>query len=162
MTQKQIQRWLLRSAGVLTLGGLAILGWVLIVSIDVPVKKKEGIGTPVQGDGPGTDGQRGDGPSLEELQALASIDLRRPLKDPPPVKVTPPPMQAKFMGTIFEPVNPDQSQALFRMADGSQRFFKAGQAFQEPGGPVLVKEVGDQMVVIVYRDEQRELTVMNP
>lgn len=162
MTHKQIQHWLMRGACAFALVGLVVLAWVTFVSIDVQVKDTQGSNQLQAEDGSATGNSQGNTPSLQQLQVFASIDLRRPLKDPPPVKIAPPPMQARLLGTIYEPSNPDQSQALFRMADGVQRFYKAGQTFNEPGGAVVIKRVGDQIAWVEYRDEQRELTVSSP
>lgn len=162
MTHKQIQHWLMRGAFAFALLGFSMFAWVTFVPINVQVQDAKDTNHLQTGDGSATGNGQGNAPSLQQLQVFASIDLRRPLKDPPPVQVTPPPMQARLLGTVYEPSNPDQSQALFRMADGVQRFFKAGQTFTEPGGAVVVKRVGDQIAWIEYRDEQRELTVSSP
>lgn len=144
------------------LAGLALLGWALLVSISVPVSAMDDGGDQPAGNASASDRSPGSGLTKEQLQVFAAINLRRPLQDPPPVVVAPPPMQARLLGTIYEPANPDQSRALFQLGDGSQRFFKAGQQFNEPGGVVIVKHVGDQAASVEYRDEQRELKVGSP
>jgi len=144
------------------LAGLALLGWALLVSINVPLSDTDGGGDQSVGSASASDRSQGSGLTPEQLQVFVAIDLRRPLKDPPPVVVAPPPMQARLLGTIYEPANPSQSQALFQLGDGSQRFFRAGQQFNEPGGVVVIKHVGDQVASVEYRDEQRELKVGSP
>ena len=162
MTTKQTQRWLMGGALALTLAGLGILVCVLSVSIHVPVPHLPDSGGGLAANASLSDGLQGGCLTPQQLQAFAAINLRRPLKDPPPVVVAPIPMQARLLGTIFEPGNPGQSQALFRLADGSQRLFKAGQRFDEPGGVIVIKQVGDQTASVEYRDEQRDLKVEAP
>lgn len=146
----------------LTLAGVAVVGWALLTSIHVSIPDIADANRQSDAAVAVDDGSQGSGLTLEQIQAYATINLRRPLKDPPPVVVAPIPIQARLLGTIFEPSNPDQSQALFQLSDGSQRFFKAGQQFTEPGGVIVVKRVGDQSASVEYRDEQRDLTVGAP
>ncbi|MGB0769092.1 MAG: hypothetical protein ACPGYV_15470 [Phycisphaeraceae bacterium] len=159
MTHKQTQQWLTRGALAMMIAGACAVAWVALVSAEVSVSTEpagvEGVG----GDANDRDGAAGSGPTLQELRLFATKDLRRPLKDPPPVRVAPPPMQASLLGTIYEPARPEQSQALFRLFNGTQQFFKAGQEFSEPGGTVVVLEVGDQVARVEYREEERELRV---
>lgn len=162
MTQKQIRRWLICGGGAWSLAGLGVLGWALLVSIHIPVKQADGAAQAMRVDEVDHRDGQDDGLNLQSLQSLTRINLRRPLRDPPPVQVAPPPMQAKLMGTIYEPSSPAQSQALFRLGDGTQRFFQAGQRFQEAGGTVFIQHVGDQITTIEYRNERRDLTVTNP
>lgn len=162
MTTKQTKRWLMICTAALALAGPVVFACCLFIPVSLSApesKEQDGLST---SDDSSTDHMRGRGPTLQQLNVFKTADLRRPLKDPPPVQIKPPPMQAKLLGTIYEPDNPGQSQALFRLADGAERFFKAGQQFSEPGGVVDIKRVDDQSVLIEYQKEQRELKVGSP
>lgn len=161
MTSKQIKQALMISTALLLVGTLALVVWAVSVSVDVSEPKTDS--AELQQAKSSTDDHRRQGvPSLEALQVLGAIDLRRPLRDPPAVVITPAPLTAQLLGTMYEQANPDQSMAMFKMADQSVRWFKAGQTFQDPVGEVTVSVVSDQTVKVVYREQERELVVNRP
>lgn len=159
MTNKQLQRWQRIGGFAPLLAGLCAVAWVILVPIEVSIPQTTAGG----GEQPlGTSASNemyGQSLTADQLQDFSTIRLRRPLKDPPRVVVAPPPMRARLLGTIYQPGHPEESQALFQLIDGSQRFFKVGQQFDEPGGAVVIKHVGDHTASVEYRDEQRELKV---
>lgn len=152
----------------MNLGGVAamllallLLMWGLLLPVRVPVPEQARGSAGRDAATSGLDAaQRG--PELDALQAVAMIDLRRPLRDPPPPVVVATPMQARFVGTIYQPAEPGQSLAIFSFPDSTQRSFKAGQQFDDPAGTVSVKQVGDRTVTIELSGEERELTATTP
>ncbi len=162
MTTKQIKRWMNLGGGLLALGSLVVLAWGIVVPLRSPVDDRsetEASGLEVLGPEL-TPAQRG--PALDALQSIALLELRRPLRDPPPLMIVTTPLQARFEGTFYEPSNPDASTALFKLADGSQRLLKAGEQFSDPAGTVTVNRVGDQSVLIDLAGEERELKATTP
>ena len=157
MTTKQIKRWMNLGGGLLALGSLVVLAWGIVMPLRTPAENRpETEASGLKALGPElTPAQRG--PTLDALQTIASLELRRLLRDPPPTAIVTTPLQARFEGTFYEPSNPGASTALFKLADGSQRLLKAGEQFSDPAGTVTVKRVGDQSVVIDLAGEEREL-----
>lgn len=156
MTTKQIKQGLVGGSAALLLGAVVVLAWGVLVPVRVDVPAPSVAKLP---DKPldGGNSLAGALPTPDALSALGAIDLRRPLKDPPPVVVTPPPLAAQLRGTIYESANPDQSMAMFKLQDGSERWFRAGQQFDDPVGKVMINRVGDQRVTVTYRGKEREL-----
>lgn len=156
MTTKQIKNGLVTGAAAALVAALAVAGWALLVPVSVSVSGNNGDGAVVaRANAPGGRLQL---PTPQQLAQLATLDLRRPLKDKPVMIKAPPPLAAKLVGTIYEPANPGQSAAIFMLNGGAQGMFKAGDAFNDPTGEVKVLEIGDKRVTIHYRGQQRELT----
>jgi hypothetical protein len=160
MTSKQIKRVLgLGAAGALSLA-LWVLAWGVLWPARVVEPAAEGAGTTRANASAGDVSQSG--PTLDELRALGALDLRRPLRDPPPIVVTPPPLSAVLLGTVQDSADPSQSMAYFRLADNTERWFKPGQQFQDPAGTVTVDAVGNQKATVTYRDTRHDITANTP
>jgi type II secretory pathway component PulC len=71
-------------------------------------------------------------PPWEEIRRAMSVDLRRPLFDPPPpvAKAPPPPkpLMIKLEGTIIEP---DNSVAMIVDSRGQMKWYTVGQKVEE-------------------------------
>ena len=162
MTTKQIKRWMNLGGVVVGLAGLAVLAWGFAAPPHVPVPElvQAGSSSGTLEAKQQTDAQRG--PTRQALQTIAVIDLRKPLRDPPPKAVARVALQAQLVGTLYEPSDPDASTALIRLADGNQRLLKRGEKFSDPAGLVMIKSVGDQLVVIDLAGEERELKAATP
>lgn len=159
MTTRQIKSRLLLATAAMLVVALCAAGWALWVPVEVNARKPSptALARASQG-GPGE--QRDTLPTLEQLRAMARKDLRRPLKDPPPPEPPPPvPLQAKLLGVIFEPEDPGQSMAMFKLSDGTERWLKAGQVFEDPVGRVEVTRVRDRSVTVTYKGQATELSV---
>lgn len=161
MTLKQTKRVLSGGALLAFALALCVLGWGVLS----PARVVEPSAKPVDA-ARATAGRADDGsarvPTLDELRALGALDLRRPLRDPAPVVVAPPPLTAKLLGTVQDSADPGASMAYFRLFDGTERWVKPGQQFQDPAGTVTVDAVGNQKATVTYRDTQHELTVNTP
>ena len=162
MTTKHMKRWLNLGGGLLVLASVLVLACGILMPLRSPPEdRREAEESGLKPDGSDlTPEQRG--PSLDALQAITSLELRRPLRDPPPPEVVRTPLQARLAGTMYEPNAPDRSTALFQLADGSQRLMKVGEEFADPAGDVTIKQVGDQRVVIDVGGEERELMAGSP
>ncbi|MFN3166627.1 MAG: hypothetical protein ACE37H_06140 [Phycisphaeraceae bacterium] len=161
MTTKQTQR-VLKWGAVSVLGlALWVLGWGVLSPARVaePTAKPGGT-TRTNAADPADASTRG--PTLQQLHGLGALDLRRPLRDPPPVVVTPPPLSARLLGTVQDAADPGQSMAYFRLSDGTERWVKPGQRFEDPAGTVTVDAVGNQQATVTYRETQHELTASTP
>lgn len=161
MTTKQTQRVLGIAAGVAVLAALGVLAWGVFVPARVVVPDGDRRGALRSSPSDAADAS-GQAPSLAQLQQLGSIDLRRPLRDPPPIVVTPPPLTARLTGTVYDPTHPDQSMAIFKLADNTERWFKPGQQFPDPAGEVTLDAIADQKATVTYRGQKRELSVNTP
>lgn len=161
MTTKQNQRVLMVAAITMILAALCVLAWGVWVpsNVEVPSATHTDIS---QANPSGQDGGANQDPSLAELQQLGSIDLRRPLRDPAPVVVAAIPLQARLIGTVEDSGNPAESMAIFKLSNGTERWFKPGQQFDDPAGQVTVDTVGRQKVAVTYQGQQRELSVNTP
>lgn len=159
MTTRQIKQRLVLATAALLLASAGALAWALLVPVEVTGSVgslSDGRVASSDDSEPGADKP----PPLDKLRVLGRIDLRRPLKDPPPPPPPPPvPLRAKLLGTIYEPKQPDNSMAMFKLADGSEQWVTAGQSFSDPVGQVKVVKIGDQTVTLFYKDQESELTV---
>lgn len=101
-------------------------------------------------------------PSLDQFASVWSVQLQRPLYDPPPKPVVvppkpkPKPLNVKLLGTMLES---DRPSAMFSVPSGSITIREVGQTFESPGGIVKVLEVGAKRVVLEYVGEKRVLTL---
>lgn len=159
MTTKQIKRWMNLGGAAALCAAAAVLAWGFLLPLHVPASASSAARPVAQNAGSSNLSPAQRGPSLDVLQSAAAIDLRQPLRDPPPPIITPPPMQARFVGTIYQANDIDNSLAIFRFPDNSERLFKAGQQFNDPAGQVTIKRVGDQAVVIELQGKEQELGV---
>lgn len=161
MTTKQTKRLMVAGSAVACAAAVAVLLWGLLVPIGSATDSTSASGS--TGDPqPTTENAANKGPTMAELRELASINLRRPLRDqevapPPPV-----PLSAKLIGTMYESSNPSQSMAVFKLSDGSEKWFKAGQTFDDPAGEVTVREVNNQKATVSYRGAEQELVAGKP
>jgi len=97
------------------------------------------------------------GPALNQLQSLASLPLRRPLRDPDkPQAAQKMPLRARLVGTVNEP---GRSLAIFKLASGEHRFVPVDAQFDDPAGKVTVKQIDEQKVTVEYAGETQQLTV---
>lgn len=162
MTSRQIKQRLMVASVAMLLVGIGALLWAMWTPVAVPdAPAASSLPSSLAAEA-SLDANR-KLPSLQSLRALGEVDLRRPLRDPPPPPPPPPvPLSAKLVGTVYVPDKPSQSMAMFQLANGSEQWFQAGQAFDDPAGRVTVKRVGDQTVMILYRDAQQELAVGAP
>lgn len=161
MTTKQIKRGMTAGAVGVLLLAVGVVAWAALTPVAVPVSARPaadtGGDTPHQAQRP-TDNP----PTLAELSALSAIDLRRPLHDKPVIPPPPTPLRARLKGTMYELTSPEKSMAIFILADGSEKWFRAGQTFDDPAGEVTVQSVGDQKAKVRYRGEERELVAGSP
>lgn len=159
MTTKQIKQWLVLAIAGLVIAALGLVAWGLLA----PVNVTGWAGALASGSDRGATGsveEASGQPTLQQLQSLSRIDLRRPLKDPPPPPPPKPvPLRAALLGTIVEPENPQQSMAMFRLSDGSERWVSPGQTFDDPVGAVKLIAVGDRSATLYYRGQESKLEV---
>lgn len=103
-----------------------------------------------------------DVPSLDQFASVWSVQLQRPLYDPPPKPVVAPPkpkpkpLKVKLLGTMLES---DRPSAMFSVPPSSITIREVGQIIDSPGGPAKVLEVGAKRVVLEYAGEKRVLTL---
>jgi len=99
--------------------------------------------------------------SLDRLYQLTSLDLRRPLYDPPPstpvesAAAAAPSHSIQLIGTVIEP--PDRSYAILQRADGSIAFVPLGGTIDDVVGPVKVMAVEPRAATIEYRGASHTL-----
>lgn len=161
MTIKQLKRSINLSAAALACVALAVLAWGVLAPVRVVVPATPGASaSSPRASSALSDEQRG--PTLDQLRTIAAVNLRQPLRDPPPQIIEKPTMQAKFVGTINDQAHPDQSLAIFRLPDNSEHLLKAGQQISDPAGLIVLKRVGDQVVWIELDGQPQELQANSP
>ncbi|MEM8784153.1 MAG: hypothetical protein AAGE65_15060 [Planctomycetota bacterium] len=95
---------------------------------------------------------------VQALRVAATRPLRRPLYDPPPAVIVPPPpppLRLRLVGTILEPGN---SQALLRSADGRIAMHPLGATVDE----ATIDRIEPGRIVVTYHGESRTLTPETP
>lgn len=161
MTSKQIKQAMQTGTAVAVLLALGVVVWGVASPAHVPEVGPADVRTARNPNNP-SDDQADSSPTLQQLRALGLLELRRPLRDPPPIVVTAPPLSAKLVGTIYDANQPKFSMAIFILAGNKQATFFAGQTFNDPAGQVTVESVGDQTATVTYRGKTRELTAKSP
>lgn len=159
------------AATLLVLGAVAVVvaGVVMPVRVDPPrpVHPTGGAGA-TSADDAGADAADA-GPTLEQLQQVAAIDLRRPLydqvveaekdPDPSPPPTPPPPLQMQLIATTNEKGN---SMAIFRRNSGAMAVCAVGKSIEDNGRTVTVKAIDGGVVTIEYAGQTQKLEVRGP
>lgn len=99
-------------------------------------------------------------PALNAFDHAWQLQLRRPLFDPPPVKVevkafVPPPLAYRLTGTVL---NPGGAMAMFVGPQGKIEIRRVGQQI----GEATILDIGQDRVRINYYDQTRELELTAP
>ncbi len=99
-------------------------------------------------------------PTLSAFEHAWQLQLRRPLFDPPPVKVeakvfVPPPLAYRLTGTVL---NPDGAMAMFVGPQGKIEIRRVGQQI----GEATILDISQDRVRINYHDQTRELELAAP
>ena len=95
--------------------------------------------------------------AIDDFALLWSLDLHRPLYDPPPpevktVKFVPPPLKVKLVGTVIEE---PESQAMVLDGRGDVVFLRIGDTVDN----ARIVSISDRDVVLHYYDQQITLSM---
>lgn len=97
-------------------------------------------------------------PRLEpaDFRAHWSLDLHRPLHDPPPPRQAaptgPPPLRLRLVGTVIEP---GHAQAIVRTADGEIAFKREG----DTADGARIERIEETRIEVTYHDERIALSI---
>lgn len=154
MNARRARVCLWSAAAVLAAGA----GAIAVAAILMPVREPKVRATPSLTK-PGASASAESLPPLKAFAAAWSLDLRRPLYDPPPGSVTaaktakpPPPLAVTLTGTVVEP---GHSLAVFSAAGGKVELKAVG----ESAGGAEVLEIGRDTAVVWHNGEQVTLRV---
>jgi len=171
MNVRQRKRWMLAAAAVLAGGGGAVVALGLAVAVDAPSARP----TAADPAGHRTDdpdpapGLAARGVSLADLRRVASIDLRRPLYDPPQPEAdrataaTAADPNAGLPVTLIGTANETgHSMAILRRTDQKIEVRRAGESFETPTGVVRVIDVTDRRVELQFAGRRHTLAMPEP
>ena len=166
MSLRRRKRIIWLAAAVVASAGAATLVWGLALPVNIAVDGSTSHAeTPGAGDllaGAARNAPVHPMVSLDELQRVCGLDLRRPLGEAPmaasgvtggPAKS---PMTLRLVGTVNEP---GHSMAMFQKVDGSIELCALGQSIDDAGGTVTVTRIEEQKVVVQYGAQSLELVV---
>lgn len=140
------------------LAGSAFAVFAALEPVDARVARSAG---PVKKGSPAIAADAAHAPSREELVALSSVRLRRPLYDPPPPRPTVkelPPLQVEVLGTILEDAN---SVALVRGVQGGMEYKRVGDSVGPADSPARLIEITDTAITVERGQERVTLRVNN-
>lgn len=138
------------------LAGSALAVFASLEPVDAGVARSAG---PVKKGSSAIAAEVAHGPSREELVALSSVRLRRPLYDPPPPRPVVkelPPLQVEVLGTILEDTN---SVALVRGAQGGMEYKRVGDSVGPADSPAKLIEISGTAITVERGQERVTLRV---
>ena len=172
MNVRQHRRLLWLAAGFFALAGVAVLAGGVATPTDVAAESPGAGDDAVQSalrrassaTSPSQPPDDGAAKGIENLQQLCSVNLRKPLYDPPAVATVAPPQAAvplpvRLVGMAYEPNQPGQSFAILEKADGSRVGCAEGESVEGPAGPVTVVRIERQKVTVQHRGESQVLVL---
>jgi len=154
------------AAATLAVGAVAIVVGGLLLPVD-----EVGDRSPTQNEHVETVGDSAEenappaGPSMEELQRLCAIDLRKPLDAdsadaaPESAASAGAPLPVQLIGTIHEP---GHSMAMLRKANGTIEVCAEGDRVEEGAVSVQVTRVERDKITVKFDGASRELVVPPP
>jgi type II secretory pathway component PulC len=154
MNRRRIHLILCSSSVLFILASAATVavGLLLPLSVSMPKPRDPSVKT-------STTQPRQTPPPLENLQRLASLNLRQPLFDPPPPAPQPPPTKTplaiKLAGTILEA---EHSLAILQLPDGKTELKAVG---EQCGGATIVR-IEQDCVTVSYDGQTVQLTIAAP
>jgi len=169
MNVRQRKRWMLAAAAVLAGGGVAVVVLGLGLPVEAPSARPtvaDPAGNRTAAVDPSTTGLAARGVLLADLRRVASIDLRRPLYDPPQPErdaaATANPnagLPVTLIGTANET---GHSMAVLQRADRKIEVRRAGESFETPAGVVRVVGVDDRRVELKFNGRRHILEMPEP
>jgi len=101
-------------------------------------------------------------PSLASLEPVMSLDLRRPLYDPPPgprPTVTAPRSATLALSLVGTAIEPGRTVGIFVTGSQAVELKGPGARIETPGGPIEVLEVGPEAATVRYAGKTHVLEI---
>ena len=154
MRVKRVRLILLSLSGALALCSITVLAWTMSnpPELSISAAGNHIVPSPVS---PTTQAAF----DSAELRQVMQVDLRRSLRDPPPLPPPAlpvarpfPPLDIKLAGTIVEP---GHSQAMIQLSDGSVQFKSIG----DSAGDAVIQQIEEGSVTVEFHGQIVNLTV---